>query len=155
MATNPSSDSPRVDARSRIRRSPKLRSAISNANSDATDGRRTKLLPMTDGRSATAKRFKDLYLDISQDLGGLDQLSEGQKQLIRRAAMLSAECERLEALSARGEAEFNIDTYGMLCDRLGRLFQRIGLERRSKDVTPTLKSYLEAKTEDAAEDGRP
>jgi hypothetical protein len=104
-----------------------------------------KLLPLTDGRSATARRFKDLVEDIAADLGGKDRLSEGQRQLIRRAAMLSAESERMEALAARGEAEFDIDLYGMLCDRLGRLFGRLGLERKSKDVTPSLQSYLQAK----------
>src|SRR5437660_12846948 len=104
-----------------------------------------KLLPLTDGRNATARRFKDLVGDIAADLGGLDRLSEGQRQLIRRAAMLSAECERQEALSARGEAEFDIDAYGMICDRLGRLFGRLGLERKSRDVTPDLKSYLAGK----------
>jgi hypothetical protein len=59
--------------------------------------------------------------------------------------MLSAESERMEALAARGEAEFDIDLYGMLCDRLGRLFGRLGLERKSKDVTPDLRSYLAGK----------
>ena len=59
--------------------------------------------------------------------------------------MLSAESERMEALAARGEAEFDIDLYGMICDRLGRLFGRLGLERKSKDVTPDLKTYLAAK----------
>jgi hypothetical protein len=109
--------------------------------SKAANGR---LLPMTDGRSATARRFKDLVEDIAADLGGKDLLSEGQRKLIRRAAMLSAECE--EALAARGEAEFNCELYGTMCDRLGRLFGRLGLERRSRDVSPpTLQSYLEAK----------
>src|ERR1700736_1631311 len=93
-----------------------------------------KLLPMTDGRSATARRFKDLVEDIAADLGGKDHLSEGQRQLIRRAAMLSAESERMEALAARGEAEFDIDLYGMICDRLGRLFGRLGLERVARPV---------------------
>ena len=100
---------------------------------------------MTDGRSATARRFKDLIDDISGDLGGKDRLSEGQHQLIRRAAMLSAECERQEALAARGEAEFNCELYGTMCDRLGRLFGRLGLERVTRDVSPTLQDYLEAK----------
>jgi hypothetical protein len=86
----------------------------------------SKLLPLTDGRSATARRFRDLYQDIAADLGGLDFLSEGQKQLIRRAAMLSAESERQEAMAARGEPGFDIDLYGQMCDRLGRLFARIG-----------------------------
>ena len=97
-------------------------------------GNGAKLLPLTDGRSATARRFKDLVEDIAADLGGKDHLSEGQRQLIRRAAMLSAESERMEALAARGEAEFDIDLYGMICDRLGRLFGRLGLERVARPV---------------------
>jgi hypothetical protein len=108
-------------------------------------GNGAKLLPLTDGRSATARRFKDLVEDIAADLGGKDHLSEGQRQLIRRAAMLSAESERMEALAARGEAEFDIDLYGMICDRLGRLFGRLGLERVARDATPTLQNYLQAK----------
>jgi len=40
------------------------------------------------------------FTRISADLGGVAMLSEGQRQLIRRAAMLSAECERQEAMSA-------------------------------------------------------
>jgi hypothetical protein len=87
-----------------------------------------------DDRSATARRFKDLVEDIAADLGGKGHLSEGQKQLIRRAAMLSAECERQEALAARGEAEFNCELYGTMCDRLGRLFGRLGLERVARPV---------------------
>jgi hypothetical protein len=47
-------------------RSSKLRSKLSNGS---------KLLPMTDGRSATARRFKDLVEDIAADLGGKDHLS--------------------------------------------------------------------------------
>jgi hypothetical protein len=106
-------------------RSSKLRSKMSNGS---------KLLPMTDGRSATARRLKDLVEDIAADLGGKDHLSQGQRQLIRRAAMLSAESERMEALAARGEAEFDIYLYGMICDRLGRLFGRLGLERKARPV---------------------
>jgi hypothetical protein len=105
----------------------------------------SKLLPLSDGRSATARRFRDLYEDISADLGGVAMLSEGQRQLIRGAAMLSAESERMEALAARGEAEFDIDLYGMICDRLGRLFGRLGLERVSRDCTRDLRSYLAGK----------
>jgi hypothetical protein len=89
--------------------------------------------------------------DIAADLGGIDLLSEGQRQLIRRAAMLSAECERQEALAARGEAEFNCELYGTMCDRLGRLFGRLGLEREARDVSPTLGQYLAAKAEPQGE----
>lgn len=126
--------------------------------SQVTNG--LKLLPLSDGRSAAARRFRDLYEDIATDLGGLDLLSEGQKQLIRRAAMLSAECERMEAMAARNDRRpdgaiawtevpfvFDLEIYGQLCDRLGRLFGRLGLERKSRDVTPSLSSYLQAKAQ--------
>ena len=90
---------------------------------------------MTDGRrSATARRFRDLYEDIASDLGGLAHHSQGQKQLIRRAAMLSAECERMEALSARGERELDLTAYGSAADRIGRILQRLGLSRLARDV---------------------
>ena len=125
-----------VDIPKLARRKPEARSRVGNGKT---------LLPMVDGRSATARRFKDLVEDIAADLGGKDHLSEGQRQLIRRAAMLSAESERMEALAARGGAEFDIDLYGMICDRLGRVFGRLGLERKSKDVTPDLRSYLASK----------
>jgi hypothetical protein len=106
-------------------RKPTHRSRVTNGS---------KLLPLADGRSVTARRFRDLVDDISADLGGQAVLSEGQRQLIRRAAMLSAESERLEAMAARGEAEFSIELYGMICDRLGRLFGRLGLKRVARPV---------------------
>ena len=114
----------------------------------------SKLLPLTDGRSVTARRFRDLFEDICADLGGIDILSEGQKQLARRAAMLSAEAERLEALAARNERpsreswkedlsnKFDVITCGVICDRLGRLFDRLGLERRARPVSNPVLEYF-------------
>lgn len=104
--------------------------------SKVTNG--SKLLPLADGRSVTARRFKDLTEFISIDLGGADRLSEGEKQLVRRAAALSAECERQEALWARGEAEFDIAAYSTLTNAVRRVFETIGLQRRARDVTPSL-----------------
>jgi hypothetical protein len=92
----------------------------------------------------TARRFRDLVEAIGNDLGGVDHLSEGQKQLIRRAATLSIMAEAMEADAVRNLA-FDGEAYGVLCDRLGRCLQRLGLERKPRDVTPDLKSYLEAK----------
>jgi hypothetical protein len=109
-----------VDSTHFTRRSAAHKSRVSNGS---------KLLPLADGRSTTARRFRDLIEEISADLGGPSILSEGQRQLIRRAAMLSAECERLEALAARGECPQFVETYGPLGDRLGRLFDRLGLKR--------------------------
>lgn len=117
------------------RRKPEARSRVGNGK---------VLLPMTDGRSLTARRFQDLYEDVANDLGGLDLLSEGQKQLIRRAAMLSAESERQEAEWANGRP-FDLTAYSTTANCLRRIFESLGLERKSKDVTPDLRSYLAGK----------
>lgn len=100
---------------------------------------------MTDGRSATARRFKDLVYDIAADLGGVAHLSTAEMQLIRRASMLSAECERQEAMAVREDVEFDCDGYVVMTNALRRVLETVGLRRRSKDVTPSLQSYLQAK----------
>lgn len=48
--------------------------------------------------------------------------------------MLSSKSERLEAMAARGEAGFDIDLYGQMCDRLGRVFGRLGLRRGAREI---------------------
>jgi len=70
---------------------------------------------------------------LGNDLGGVDHLSEGQKQLIRRAATLSIMAEAMEADAVRNLA-FDGEAYGVLCDRLGRCLQRLGLERVARPV---------------------
>ena len=98
-------------------------------------------LGAVDGRTEAARRFRDVLGQIVADLGGADLLSEGQRQLARRAAMLSVEAERMEASAVAGDA-FDLDAFGSLSDRLGRCFNRIGLQRRSRDVTPTIAEIM-------------
>ncbi len=94
-----------------------------------------------DARSKAARRFKDILGEIVIDLGGHDRLSEGQRQIARRCAMLSMQCELLESQAIAGE-DFDIETYGVLTDRLGRAFQRLGLRRAPKDATVSLADVL-------------
>ena len=89
----------------------------------------------------TARRFKDLTEFLASDLGGADRLSQGELQLIRRAALLSAEAEKLEAEWSRGE-KFDLLAYCTSANALRRILETIGLERRQRDVTPSLESYL-------------
>ena len=105
----------------------------SRSRSSVTNGKR--LFVEHRGDTAWARRFRDVLFEIISDLGGLDVLSEGQKQLARRAATLCITCERMEGKAAAGE-EIDLTAYGMLTDRLGRTFARLGLKRRPRDVTP-------------------
>src|SRR5262249_36436623 len=86
--------------------------------------------------------------------GGADLLSEGQRQLARRAATISVMCEKMEGAAADGQP-INLAEYGMLTDRLGRAFHRLGLKRQPRDVTPTLSEYLAALRQSDAEANRP
>ena len=110
-----------------VERSPTARAAVTN---DCT------ALAGVDGRSAIARRYRDLVCSIISDLGGDDFLSEGQRQLARRAAALSCQCEQVEAGMANGGA---VDTEGYvrLINALNRCFASIGLKRSQRDVTPT------------------
>jgi hypothetical protein len=85
-------DSAAIGSRSRAHRS-----AVSN-------GTRLFCVDGLDGRSQTARRFRDLCADIGNDRGGQAHLSEGQKQLIRRAAMLAIMSEAMEADAVRNLA---------------------------------------------------
>jgi hypothetical protein len=73
--------------------SPSARSRISNGSA-IHDG--------IDGRSAAARRFRDVFGEIVSELGGADRLSEGQRQLARRCAMLAGS-QSVSALVPRPE----------------------------------------------------
>ena len=111
----------------------------SRHRSAVTNGKRLHVVHP--GDTAWARRFKDVLAEITSDLGGADMLSEGQRQLARRIATISLACERMEGEAARGEP-INLELYGRLTDRLGRALQRLGLERKPRDVTPSLAEYL-------------
>jgi hypothetical protein len=76
------------------------------------------------------------------DLGGSESLTEGQKQLIRRCAMISAQCELMEAETVQGKP-LNTIAYGTLTGHLTRTLNALGLKREPIDVTPALNEYLD------------
>ncbi|MEQ1952257.1 hypothetical protein [Mesorhizobium sp. CN2-181] len=104
------------------------------------------MLPSLDRRSTWARRFKDLLLIYEADLGGDadNRLSEGQRALARRAALLQLELEyqdvRFGQLAADGKAPSRerLDSYARIASQLRRLVESLGLNvgRQTKDVTP-------------------
>jgi hypothetical protein len=76
-------------------------------------------------------------------LGGNDLLSEGQRQLIRRAATLSVMAEAVEADVVR-DMGFDVLNYGTVCDRLRRILESLGLQRVARTVEMTPMQRLEA-----------
>ena len=102
-----------------------------------------ELLPGLDMRSAMARRFKDIISAILVDQGGADRCSESRQQLIRRFAAAAVIAEQMESRLANGE-QINIAEHAQLASTLARIAQRIGINRRAKDITPALPDYLDA-----------
>jgi phytoene dehydrogenase-like protein len=102
------------------------------------------LLPGVDGRSAWVRRCKEIIEAHLSDLGGEDNTSAAERSLIRRAAVLTTELERLEArFASAGEAsERDLDLYIRAAGNLRRLLEALGLQRRPRDVAPTLGELL-------------
>ena len=120
---------------------------VRRPRSAVTSGR--KLLIGGDPNGAWSRRLQDLvHLHLS-DLGGPTVASEAERNLVRRAGVLTLELERLEAkFSATDDpSPDSIDLYQRLTNSLRRVLEVLatGLSRRPRDVTHSLDGYLEGR----------
>ena len=87
------------------------RSAVSNGS---------RLLCGVDGRSAPARRYRDLVKAFTAELGGEDILTEPLRAMVRQAAAVTVESENLQSAIVRGE---NVDTEQLV--RLSNVLSRL------------------------------
>jgi len=108
------------------------------------------VLPDVDGRSTWVRRLRDLIALHVADLGGQDAVSAAELSIVRRAATLTVELERLEAkFATAGQAEAGeLALYTTTSNTLKRLLEAVGLRRRARDVTPDLHHYIAGKTDE-------
>jgi hypothetical protein len=84
----------------------------------------------------------------SVDHSGIDRRSSRQKSRQANgtaACVLTVELERMErqfALAGEASAE-DLEIYARVAGNLRRLLEAVGLQRRARNVTPTLDEYLE------------
>ena len=78
---------------------------------------KTKLatLDQLDGRTIAAKQARALMADIESDLGGRDELSTAELQLIQRARFLVASRRRMRALKAKARCSKSCTNGGARC----------------------------------------
>jgi hypothetical protein len=95
-----------------------------------------------DLRGPWARRFRDVFELRVSDLGGIENVSEAEQSICRRAATLTCELERMECRLVQQEPsdldDRLIDLYQRTASCLRRLLESIGLSRRAKDVTDSL-----------------
>ena len=104
------------------------------SGSKVTSG--AELLPGIDGRSTTARRYRDLVVHLITDQGGADNISEVRAALIRRFAAAACLAEEIEARVCRNE-QIDLDDHAQLVSSLVRLANHLGLER----IPRTIGSY--------------
>lgn len=85
------------------------------------------------------RRYRDIFDQLVSDLGG--DPSEAQIIIARRAATLAVWCEGCEGAMARGD-DLDIAAFTTATNALRRLLADLGLERRARDVTPTIADYI-------------
>jgi hypothetical protein len=113
---------------------------LATVRSKVTNGRRVFAVG-GDGRGAWTRRWKDIVELHIADAGGRDHMSEAMLSLCRRAATLEIQLEQLECRMSEGD-DVDIEIYGRIASHLRRILETLGVERKSRDVTPDLRSYL-------------
>jgi hypothetical protein len=125
-----------------------VRSAISN---------NLLRLRNVDGRSAEARRYRDLVHAYANDVGGVETLTEAQRALVTQAASVQTSAERLQSRIVKGEA-VDGEELTRLSNVLARLLAAIGMRKgngKPSDGASALHSYLQSLAErdvDAVED---
>jgi hypothetical protein len=92
------------------------------------------VLPNVDGRSAVARRYRDISAAILSDQGGESVCSETRQQLIRRFSAAAVIAEQMEAALANGK-DIDVPAHCQLTSTMVRVAHRIGVDRIPKDIT--------------------
>jgi len=102
------------------------------------------MLEGVDGRSAGARRFRDLVNAYEAELGGV--LSEAERSLVRQAVGLQLQAERMQGAIVRGEP-VDSDALIRVSSTSKRLLAVIAAKAGKRKPTdkPNLKDYLAAK----------
>jgi hypothetical protein len=99
-----------------------------------------------DNRGVWTRRLRDLVSAYTSDAGGIDNISEGLKSIIRRIATIQCALERMEAVWARDEgddiSQAQLDSYQRLANSQRRLIETAGLKTRSMKTVPSLQDHL-------------
>lgn len=129
-----------ADSQSSGARPDHLRSRVTNGK---------ELLPGVDGRTLWIRRLRDVMHAHATDLGGLDACSEAERSVIRRIGTLTVAIEQLEARFANegGGSDRALEMHQRMAGNLRRLLEAIGMQRRTRDITPTLDQYINAKAD--------
>jgi hypothetical protein len=96
-----------------------------------------------DKRTRPYRRYETIRGAVLADMGGEENTSEVQRQLISKFATLALQLETLESAAIEGN-QIDLDLFGRCAGHLRRIAETLGL-RRAQRAVPDLHAYLEAK----------
>lgn len=115
-----------------------------------------KFLDKADGRSKHGRRYRDVYLDLIEHLGGRENVSTTRHHLVKRTAAIITWCEVCEDEFITDPKSIEIGPYTTGVNSLRRLLIDIGLDPRPRDITPTFdkvfRTVIEATPDDEDEE---
>jgi hypothetical protein len=111
-----------------------------------TSSRRPSDLVSIEKNSGAARFFDKMIREIEQDLGGRRHLTRIEGELIRAFCGAATTLQYLNHQVLLGEvSEIDLSGYATIASTILRIGSKLGLQRRARDVTPTLDQYLRAK----------
>lgn len=102
--------------------------ACATTRSKVSNG--TRLLQNVDGRSSSARRFRDLVRAFEAEVGGT--LSELERGLVRQAAILSLKTEQMQESIVRGD-DVDSDTLIRLSGEARRILASLRKRHNGRD----------------------
>lgn len=136
-----SSDSPSIDV-----------GRATNGHQKPNGKVRLLTLDDLDGRTKAAQYVRETRRDIVADLGGEDGLSTLEQVAVDNVAVLDAMLKDAATRWLQGH-ELEVSVIATLTNSFNRTAAVLGWQRRAKDVTPDLQSYLAHKAAAKAEEG--
>jgi hypothetical protein len=94
-----------------------------------------------DQRSSAYRETCATIAEIESDMGGREAMSTGERKLAERAAVLSSMLQDQSVRWTRGEP-IDVAQFCTLANCERRLYETLGLQRRARNITPDLQSYL-------------
>jgi len=97
-------------------------------------------LDALDHRTSPYRRYEAIRGAVLADMGGAENVSEIQRQLIAKFATIALQLEGMEAAAIEGN-EIDLDLFGRCAGHLRRIAEALGLKRVPREI-PTLEEHL-------------
>ena len=94
-----------------------------------------------DRRTNAYRKCAEIIDRVERDLGGTNQLSEAQRQLVRHAALTATMLEHLGSQWLDG-VPIDPSAFSTLVNAARRGFEAVGLGRIPREVVPTVDRYV-------------